>query len=261
MFRFTKFALLTLAAFLVMALSNVAFAGPPKGPTDDLNENAILSLLTPKTIFVTSSLYTGDLVGEALSLGYVAENGLDAADYLCQNKAKDAGFKGNFKAIISTSFENANARLSKSLGPYILPDGTPVAENFAHLFSTRTGADYVTPELPPIWLITEVNQTELGDRAAGGPGPGFLRRAWTGTYADGSAVLTNFPGPSPGWVVPELTTCDDWTSSAQEDDCSDFQGNVICGVVGLVTSKLPDWLYEGTRYGCDITHRLYCAEQ
>jgi len=135
----------------------------PGGPTDDLNENAILSLLTPKIIFATGQTYTGDLVSAAENLGHSPVNGLEAADYICQHHADEAELKGSFKALLSSSWENANARISKSVGPYHVVTGAPVAENFAGLFSTREGFLLIDNPLPPIWLIHAVREDESGN--------------------------------------------------------------------------------------------------
>ena len=74
-----KSSLLGTVCTCVIALSvmtmHVSDAKPPKVPSEDMNENAILSLLTPKTIFVTSELYTGNLVYEASLLGSLEEDG------------------------------------------------------------------------------------------------------------------------------------------------------------------------------------------
>lgn len=250
---------LTVAALLpLLFFSQSANSKPPNEPTEDLNENAILSLLTPKIIFATQAVYTGDLVSEALTLGYAAEDGLDAADYLCQSSAGAAGFKGSFKAVISSSEQNANARLSKSLGPYVLPDGTPVAESFAHLFSTRAGDGVAVPIVPPILLITGVRQTENGSNL-GGPGGPFGRRAWTGSLANGA--FSQFAGGGPPSITPTRDTCEDWTSSAEESDgCADPINPGVCGMTGQVLSNGTAWIHD-ERDGCDWLHRLYCAQQ
>jgi hypothetical protein len=255
----TWFSVIITAVFLVQA----AVAAPPSKPKEDLNGNALLSLLTPKTIFVTSASYNGDLVSEALLLGeFEGEDGLEAADFICQIHADIAELNGKYKAVLSSSAENASARISTSLGPYKLVDGTPVAENHAALFSTRDGSDSFTPDLPPIQLIHAVRRDEDGIDIEGG-GPDYFREAWTGSQSTGAAVLTNTPGPGVGSVSTRLTTCGDWTSSEVEDifdGCDSFNDPGVCGTTGQAMLTTPDWL-DTDRAGCDQTRRLYCAEQ
>ena len=228
-------------------------------PPEDLNENALLSLLTPKTIFVSSGSYTGDLVSEAYQLGdFAGTDGLLAADYICQHLADGAGLKGTYRAVLSSTTQNANARISTSLGPYRLVTGTPVAENYAALFGTSDGTDASTPDLPPKWLISSVVVTELGDSLEG-PGSPTSRRVWTGSQANG-ALGPPVAGPPGSGFEGEFTTCEDWTSDASEVECEDFNDVGVCGVTGQSLDASPLWL-NTAREGCDNFRRLYCAEQ
>jgi hypothetical protein len=260
--RFTrKLMAISAIAFLAVAMGSAFLAQegdakPPKRPPEDLNENAILSLLTPKTIFTTSDRYDGDLVTAATDLGDFPEgDGLAAADYICQYHAEEAGLKGNYMAVLSSSEVSASDRLSTSLGPYRLVTGTPVAENFAALFSTRAGATS-SPELPPIHLITSVHRTEDGTSLLS-PSPKFV---WTGSAALGEMPVTG-PGPT-GSPQSDFSTCSDWTSAAADTDCGDFGGGGggTCGIVGRATSRTTQWL-DAERNGCDRLAQLYCAEQ
>jgi hypothetical protein len=233
---------------------NVGVAKPPKPPSEDLNENAILSLLTPKTIFVTSEKYTGDLVNAASQLGSYEEDGLAAADYICQYHATNAALKGNYAAIITSSTVNANARLTASLGPYRTVTGAPVAENFAMLFSTREGISS-SPHIPSIRLISSVRYTENGDSISS-PSPSFLKAVWTGSTALGEIPQLN---PSSN-TYPNVNTCFDWTvGDAATGDCGNVN-NDNCGVTGLATTTNTGWLRWET-VGCDEMRRLYCAER
>jgi hypothetical protein len=249
-------------------------AKPPKPPPEDQNQNAILSLMTPKQIFVTGARYNGDLVSAAFGLGglpfgegfdgeglgpFLGGSGLEAADYICQYHAAEAELKGTFKAILSSSTEDANSRISTSLGPYRLVNGTPVAENYAHLFGTREGSNATTPHLPPIELISAVRREADGSDVQGG-GPDFLREVWTGSTAMGSVVLTENPGPGAGSPRADLSTCEDWTSSSPAVECIDHSSEGICGVTGFSLKATTEWL-DFDDAGCDQERRLYCAEQ
>ena len=86
---------------------------------------ALENLLRPKIVFVTSTTYSGNL------------GGLAGADAECQAQADSASLLGTFKAWISDSTTDATdtARFTRSIAPYLLPDGTLVANNFNHLVS------------------------------------------------------------------------------------------------------------------------------
>lgn len=256
-----KSLLLTVVCTCVFALSVVTtsdgVAKPPNNPPEDLNENAILSLLTPKTIFVTSDRYTGDLVNEAMLLGSLEEDGLAAADYICKYHAENAGLKGNYVAIISTSTVNANAKLTTSLGPYHVVTGTPVAANFSALFSTYFGyiGSDTRPETSPVLLISPVRYDENGVRMPSSGGSLSWKSVWTG-----STALGEIPRLTPGTnLFPSINTCLDWTTSAEAiEDCENLNSE-NCGVTGLSTNRTEQWLNFET-VGCDELRRLYCAE-
>ena len=77
-----------------------------------------------KTVFVTNRAYDGNL------------GGLMGADDKCQAEADDPASivpPGTYLAWLSDGFNSPDTRFIKSVGPYILPDGTKVAEDFADL--------------------------------------------------------------------------------------------------------------------------------
>jgi hypothetical protein len=243
-----------LALFTAFVAQNSTAAPPPKNDDNDSSDP-----FAPKVIFVTNTRYNGDLVSAAMLLGnFVGVDGLDAADHICQYHAKDAGLKGKFKAVLSSSTENASARISTSMGPYRLVDGIPVAANYSDLFSTSAGAS-TTPPLPAIALIHAVRHDEFGADIVSG-GPDYYFEAWTGSRSTGAAILTNTPGPGVGSVFPELTTCEDWTSSEVRVECESFTDPGVCGSYGVAWLRDDAWL-DGGRGGCDQERRLYCAEQ
>jgi hypothetical protein len=247
----------TILLAVVMGLTfamHEGIAKPPNSTTEDLNENAILSLLTPKTIFVTSEKYTGNLVYAAEQIGSYEEDGLAAADYICQYHATNAGLKGNYSAIITSSTVNANARLTASLGPYRTVTGAPVAENFAMLFSTSEGFAS-SPDRPPILLISPIRYDENGLKISS-PSPSFLKAAWTGSTPLGELPQLN---PSSN-TYPNVNTCFDWTVGyAATGDCKSVSTD-NCGITGLATTSNTDWMRWET-VGCDQMRRLYCAQR
>jgi len=75
----------------------------------------------PKTVFVTSTLYTGNL------------GGLAGADAKCNERARIGGLGGDFKAWLSDSKTSAAERLTHATVPYVLVDGTVLAKDWADL--------------------------------------------------------------------------------------------------------------------------------
>ena len=147
---------------------------------DELQDAADESdrLLEPKTIFVSSTLHTGNL------------NGLAGADAICQGLADAPGSivpEGEYVALLSTRNINGAQRLTPSSGPYLRSDGAIVAASYAALFSTRNVAS------PAHDLVTTVNRDELGDSQNN-------EVVWTSTTRNG---------------INPTNTCDDWTLADQ----------------------------------------------
>jgi hypothetical protein len=125
----------------------------------------------PKTVFITSAFYAGYRVG-----------GLDGADAECQGLAVDAGLEGTYKAWLSTDTESAADRLTHATVPYVLVDGTVIAENWTDLTDGS--------------LLAPINLDETGAVGFGS--------AWTSTQADGSY-----------WGTPgDEDDCTDWSHDA-----------------------------------------------
>jgi hypothetical protein len=74
-----------------------------------------------RRIFVTASVQNADF------------GGLDGADALCASQASAAGLDGEFKAWLSTMVSSVSDRLTQSSEPYVLVDGTPVANDWDDL--------------------------------------------------------------------------------------------------------------------------------
>jgi hypothetical protein len=123
------------------AIGILCFLIQPVGAKDRAEKDPVLNLIEPKTIFVSSAGYTGDLVAEAnLALGtaFSNEEGLEAADALCQSLADGPDSivpEGKYGALLSAGDVNAFSRIAPSIGPYIRPDGAPVAPNWVSLFA------------------------------------------------------------------------------------------------------------------------------
>lgn len=150
----------------------------PEGPTDPLlSKPNIVKLMSAsglaKTVFITSAGYKVTEFGPAL-LG---------ADAICQAHAMSINSKvlrsGTYKAWLSTSIsgESPASRFSRSLSPYLLPNGERVAKNYDDLVDG-----------------TIENQIDVTDSGTSLP----RQAAWTGTKSDGTA---------------DQNTCANWTST------------------------------------------------
>ena len=134
-----------------------------------------------KLIFASSASGTGDLA--SWSPADPGSSGIEAGDSICRNLATDAGLPNPlaFKAWLSDSNNAAPARIFSN-GPWVRPDGVPVAASAAELTSS--------------FRTTGIAVTELG-RYLGN------NRVWTGTDDDGS---------------PERDHCNNWQDSSGSFD-------------------------------------------
>ena len=138
------------------------------------SETLALTLQADKTVFVTSATYNGNL------------GGLAGADAICQARAEAEGSlapPGTYRAWLSTGGLSATGRLNHSTMPYVLTDGTVIAEDWANLTDGN--------------LDSPININEFG------VGAGTPYRVWTNTNADGSANRSS-----------SFQLCGNWTSNS-----------------------------------------------
>jgi hypothetical protein len=130
--------------------------------------------------------------------------GLEGADALCASEALAAGLEGEFRAWLSTIGSPVAGRFTQSSVPYVLVDGTPIAENWEDLTDGSL--------LAPI-DIDAAGQSQGGD-------------VWTGTlpsaepfedddcagYASNDAGMTGLCGTTrsigPAWSASQTPSCD-----------------------------------------------------
>jgi hypothetical protein len=93
--------------------------------------------------------------------------GLDGADQLCATQASEAGLEGEFKAWLSTSSVSVLDRLTHADGPYVLVDGTRIANDWSDLVDRS--------------ILVPINRDANGDLQTGD--------TWTGTLATGFSYL------------------------------------------------------------------------
>ncbi len=122
-----------------------------------------------RTVFVTSVSFNGNL------------GGLTGADDKCQAEADGSASivpSGTYLAWLSDGTDSPDTRFTKSAHPYVLPDGTKIAEDFTDLTDGS--------------ILHAINIDPTGE-------PFGLQRFWTGTNADGTTA---------GYV----NLCDKWTT-------------------------------------------------
>jgi hypothetical protein len=169
---------------------------------------------------VSSALYDGNL------------GGLSGADAKCQALAQAAGLAGTYMAWLSDSQKSAAARLAHSSVPYVLVNGTVVAQDWAALGNGLSHAINVTEKGGP---------PPVGTYQCGGMYP----MVWSYTQANGNQI-----GPR-----IYAGNCNDWTSTA-----ATLQAH--SGAANAQTS--PSWTdmcQEPASGACAQTAALYCFEQ
>ena len=125
-----------------------------------------------KTVFVTKVSFNGNL------------GGLTGADDKCQADADDPTSivpSGTYMAWLSDGIESPDTRFSKSQGPYVLPNGTKIADNYSNL----------TDGSIPHAINVDATGKLLG-----------FTYYWTGTNANGTSAQY-------------FQTCDGWTANAK----------------------------------------------
>jgi len=133
-------------------------------------------------VFVTDSnqMYNGEL------------DGLLGADDKCRLSANNAGLHGVYKAWLSTTAESASDRLYHSNVPYVLVNGTRVANNWDDLTDGN--------------LLHSINVNQFGARL-----PDYFN-VWTGTDIEGKYPM----GGLAGTIVldPNFVSCKMWDSTS-----------------------------------------------
>ena len=123
-----------------------------------------------KTVFVTSAKFKGNL------------GGLTGADDKCQAEADGPASivpSGTYLAWLSDGFDSPVTRFTKSSHPYMLPDGTKIAEDFTDLTDRS--------------ILHKINSDPTGKRLG-------LQEFWTGTLPDGT-------------TAQQVVTCSGWKAN------------------------------------------------
>jgi hypothetical protein len=187
--------------------------------------------VSSKTVFVTSQEYDSNLL-VAAQTNFPADcsgvtTGLEGADCICQQLAKAQGLKGTYKAWLSTDSQSPSTRFTQSGCPYVLVNGTTVADNWSDLTDGS--------------LDNSIRIDETGANRA------------TGTDDDlngNESVRTNTAqdGTSLG-----LQDCGDWTTNSSGD--GGVRGGMLDEAGGTWTNQ------SIVSFTCDSLIFLYCFEQ
>lgn len=166
-----------------------------------------------KLVFVTSRQYRGNL------------GGIAGADLACQEAANAASIRAaGWRAWVSIGGIHAIDRIVHD-GPYILRDGTRIANTKAELASGT--------------LLSPIYRLENGQPA---PTTSEEMRVWTGTAANGMSA-----GPD---------TCLGWTSESFLD--FGVLGYLVSG--DAAWTRAPGVVHVEGGWGCQTLGRLYCFE-
>jgi hypothetical protein len=171
-------------------------------------------------VFVTKETFPGNF-----GAGY---SRVEGGDKKCQEAANTAGLSGTWRAWLSSREYSPSGdyitpiyRLYHSDKPYVLLDGTIVANNWADLIKGS--------------LRHYIDVNEYGDKVTSSP---FF--AWTATQNDGTGLTKN---------------CNYWSSSS-----SDWSANVGTFVLHPCEDCPGSWSDSGST-PCNENNRLYCFEQ
>ncbi len=167
-------------------------------------------------VFITSTAYTGNL------------GGLSGADSKCQTRANAASLGGTWKAWLSDGSVSAASRLTHLNIPYVLVDGSLVANNWNDLTDGS--------------LIRPIYKTEYNNN--------LNWYVWTDTNINGSIYNSYYACSSYGSGAF-------WNSSA----------SYIYSYIGLSGYNNSSWTiflpnpYNPQPSGCNNSYSLYCIEQ
>jgi len=179
----------------------------------------------PKTVFVTSTVYDGNL------------GGLAGANTKCNLRAQAAELPGTYTAWLSTPNpgfnSNAADRVTRTGGLYQRTDGVVVAKGWSDLTDGT--------------LENSINFNEYGQELVTGT-------VWTGTQSDG----TRFDSGDTG----RRATCWGWTDDNPTRDITVGGVTTTVLLVGLVGDAAGNDQYWTARHfpPCNRLARLYCFE-
>jgi hypothetical protein len=168
-----------------------------------------------KRVFVSSVVHSASF------------GGLAGADQFCQQLADAAQLGGSYKAWISDDTGSPSTRFSQSSGPYILVDGSPVADNWSALIGGP--------------LKSTIHLTEKG---------GAPPAATTNVICCPSGEFVWSNTKPQGAVYSVAASCDRWSNAA-----------AMTGSMFGATGDATAWSYLCSGDGCGGLAPVFCFEQ
>jgi len=183
-------ALLSLAACASSEANDVADAGTDAG-ADAGTDAGTDAGVSERRVFVTSTTQTASL------------GGIDGADALCASQAAEAGLSGEFKAWLSTVDSPVADRFVRSTQPYVLVDGTRIADDW----------DDLTDRTIQAIINLDASSTPRGDDVWTGTLPSGLSYMETDcdgftSGTTGSALCGTTQSINAGWTASQVPRCD-----------------------------------------------------
>jgi hypothetical protein len=154
--------------------------------------------------------------------------GLAQADTLCQNAATAASLPGTYLAWLSTAASSPSSRFTQGAGPYMLVDGTYIADSWADLTDGS--------------LDNPIGLDEDGNPAGGG-----------------TSACTTVLGESAVWS----NTAVDGTSLGLAGSCGAWSSNsgVASSEFGNGADTNNGWTNSCNGASCAAAENLYCFQQ
>jgi len=166
-----------------------------------------------KIIFVSSQMYNGNM------------GGLLGADAKCQALAVAANLPGTYMAWLSDNTGSPSTRMVKSAVPYVRPNGTKIANNWADLTDGNLLANLDMNE--------NMGTTPLGNTSCAGGG---FKTVWSNTTPSGTLGNAN-------------SSCSNWGST---------NGGSAWGRSDQTTNIWTQWCSGGL---CSWVSPIYCVQQ
>ncbi|MCH7567992.1 MAG: LamG domain-containing protein [Nanoarchaeota archaeon] len=154
--------------------------------------------VAPRTfkVFATDSNFTGDV--------------LNRADEICNGAASNAGLRGNYVALLSTTREHAADKIQD--GKYVRVDGVKVADNKRDLFDGTIDNPLNVNEfgnvLPTLTCDSngfECNLIYTGSKVDGTLDPGFNCNDWNSISA--LSTVGHYPSVDHNWINTNNVSC------------------------------------------------------
>lgn len=175
-----------------------------------------------RIVFQTELETSGNIVAAAQNIGCSAQNGIAAADCICQTEADEAGLVGIFKAWLSDDTSDPASTFIQSTNVYEMLDHENIASasiTVANNWNDLTDGNIDNP----------INRNADGLSVSGG--------MWTNTNTDGT-------------LLSSAEDCQNWTSSNE----------FILSSIGAQTTG-STWTARASNRRCDRLNKLYCFEQ